>query len=90
MLDTEGVTSLTFDLDIHWILFIAFNRGLIINEELKKILNDRYNNINDYDVIIGPTADDGMFDTLSLFFSNSININSLSTSLEFNGFRYTI
>ena len=34
MLNTEGLTSLTFDLDLHWLLFIAFNRGLIINEEI--------------------------------------------------------
>lgn len=91
MLDTEGLASLTFDLDIHWLLFIAFNRGLIINEEIKTILVDKYKNIDDYDVIIGPTADDRMFDTLSLFFSNSITLdhclkalNSMNLDIQYN------
>lgn len=91
MLNTEGLTSLTFDLDIYWLLFIAFNRGLIINEEIKIILYNKYKDINDYDVIIGPTADDRMFDTLSLFFSNSITLdyclqalNSMDLDIQYN------
>lgn len=91
MLDTEGLTSLTFDLDIHWILFIAFNRGLIINEEIKIILENKYKNTNDYDVIIGPTADDRMFETLSLFFDSNItlehclkSLNSMDLDIQYN------
>lgn len=91
MLNTEGLTSLTFDLDLQWLLFIAFNRGLIINEEIKIILENKYKNINDYDVVIGPTADDRMFDTLSLFFSNSITLehclralNSMDLDIQYN------
>ena len=91
MLNTEGLTSLTFDLDLHWLLFIAFNRGLIINEEIKIILDNKYKDINDYDVIIGATADDRMFDTLSLFFSNSMTLdhclkalNSMDLDIQYN------
>lgn len=91
MLNTEELTSLTFDLDINWLLFIAFNRGLIINEEIKAILANKYKNIDDFDVIIGPTADDRMFDTLSLFFSNSITLdhclkalNSMDLDIQYN------
>ena len=91
MLNTEGLTSLTFDLDLNWLLFIAFNRGLIINREIKIILDSKYKDINDYDVIIGPTADDRMFDTLSLFFSNSITLdhclkalNSMDLDIQYN------
>ena len=91
MLNTEGLNSLTFDLDINWILFIAFNRGLILNNEIKKILDEKYAGINDYDVIIGPTADDRMFDTLNLFFSNSITLthclqalNSMDLDVQYN------
>lgn len=82
MLDTEGLTSLTFDLDLHWLLFIAFNRRLMLNEEIKVILNNKYKDINDYDVIIGPTADDRMFDTLNLFFSNSITLDHCLKALN--------
>ena len=91
MLDTEGLSSLTFDLDIQWLLFIAFNRGLILNEEIKTIVANKYNSINDYDVIIGSTADDRMFDTLSLFFNNSITLdhcikalNSMDLDIQYN------
>lgn len=91
MLNTEGLTSLTFDLDLHWLLFIAFNRGLIINEEIKIILENKYSDMNDYDVIIGPTADDRMFDTLNLFFGNNItlehclkSLNSMDLDIQYN------
>ena len=80
--NVEGLNSLTFDLDIHWILFIAYNRGLILNEEVKAILDKKYKDIKKYDVIIGPTADDKMFDTLNLFFSNNITIDHCLHALK--------
>lgn len=91
MFNVDGLNSLTFDLDIHWILFIAYNRGLILNKEIKDILNKKYDDINKYDVIIGPTADDRMFDTLNLFFNNNITIdhcinalNSMDLDIQYN------
>lgn len=91
MMNTEGLTSLTFDLDLHWLLFIAFNRGLIVNQEIKIMLENKYKDINDYDVIIGPTADDRMFDTLNLFFGNNITLdhclkalNSMDLDIQYN------
>ena len=91
MFNVDGLNSLTFDLDIHWILFIAYNRGLILNDGINDILNKRYENIDEYDVIIGPTADDRMFDTLNLFFNNNITIdhclnalNSMDLDIQYN------
>jgi len=91
MFNVDGLNSLTFDLDTHWILFIAYNRGLILNKEIKDILNKKYDDINKYDVIIGPTADDRMFDTLNLFFNNNITIdhcinalNSMDLDIQYN------
>jgi hypothetical protein len=91
MFNVDGLNSLTFDLDIHWILFIAYNRGLILNKEIKDVLNKKYDDINKYDVIIGPTADDRMFDTLNLFFNNNITIdhcinalNSMDLDIQYN------
>lgn len=91
MLNTEKLKSLTFDLDLDWILFIAYNRGLLMNKEVKNILDEKYTSIDEYDVIIGPTADDRMFDTLNLFFSNNItlehciqSLNSMDLDIQYN------
>lgn len=91
ILETENLKSLTFDLDLNWLLFIAYNRGLIINEEVKIIIESKYKNLEKYDVIVGPTADDRMFDTLNMFFSNTITLehciqalNSMDLDVQYN------
>lgn len=91
MLNSEGLNSLTFELDLEWLLFIAFNRGLIKDKGIKRIMDQKYMHINKYDIIIGPTADDRMFDTLSLFFTNSITLehciqalNSMDLDIQYN------
>lgn len=96
IINVEGLNSLTFDLDIHWLLFIAYNRGLILNKEVKDILDKKYADISEYDVIIGPTADDRMFDTLNLFFNNNITmdhclqaLNSMDLDVQYNIKTYT-
>ncbi len=88
---TEGLISLTFDLDLDWLLFIAYNRGLVENEEVKNIISQKYKDIDQYDVIIGPTADDRMFDTLNMFLSNTITLehciqalNSMDLDIQYN------
>ncbi|WP_194191404.1 DUF3990 domain-containing protein [Clostridium chrysemydis] len=89
--ETEGLKSLTFDLDINWILFIAFNRGLIENDKVNNKLKDKYHDLKNYDIIIGPTADDRMFDTLNMFFENTItlehclqSLNSMDLDIQYN------
>lgn len=54
-------------------------------------MKEKYNNIEKYDVIIGPTADDRMFDTLNMFFSNNITLthciqalNSMDLDIQYN------
>lgn len=91
LLNAEGMKSLTFDLDLTWILFIAYNRSLILNDELQSLLQEKYKNINEYDILIGPTADDKMFDTLNMFFSNTItldhclqSLNSMDLDIQYN------
>lgn len=90
-LESENLKSLTFDLDLNWLLFIAHNRGLIVNEEVNKIIKNTYKDIDSYDVIIGPTADDRMFDTLNMFFTNTItlehciqSLNSMDLDVQYN------
>lgn len=91
MFNVDGLNSLTFDLDLSWLLFIAYNRRVVENEELKGILKDKYKDIEKYDIIIGPTADDRMFDTLDLFFNNNITLehclqalNSMDLDIQYN------
>lgn len=91
MVNVDGLNSLTFDLDLNWLLFIAYNRRVVENEEIKMILKERYKDIDKYDIIIGPTADDRMFDTLDLFFNNNITLehclqalNSMDLDIQYN------
>lgn len=91
MFNVDGLSSLTFDLDLNWLLFIAYNRRLIANEELERIFSEKYRDIDKYDIIIGPTADDRMFDTLDLFFNNNITLehclqalNSMDLDIQYN------
>lgn len=91
MFNVDGLNSLTFDLDLNWLLFIAFNRRVVENEELINTLKEKYKDIDKYDIIIGPTADDRMFDTLDLFFNNNITLehclqalNSMDLDIQYN------
>ncbi|MGL5574588.1 MAG: DUF3990 domain-containing protein [Sarcina sp.] len=80
--NTSKIESLTFDLDLDWILCIAYNRRLIENESLNKALAIKYSDLSKYDVILGPTADDRMFDTLNMVFENNITLNHCLQSLN--------
>lgn len=91
MFNVDGLNSFTFDLDLNWLLFIAFNRRVVENEELINTLKEKYKDIDKYDIIIGPTADDRMFDTLDLFFNNNITLehclqalNSMDLDIQYN------
>lgn len=89
--DTKDLDSVTFDLDINWILFIAYNRRLIENERLNRYLQNKYKDLDKCHIIIGPTADDRMFDTLNMFFENNItldhclqSLNSMDLDIQYN------
>lgn len=69
--DTE-LSSYTFKDNLLWALFIAVNRGKInVNNypKLKKLVSD----INSYDIIIGPIADDQIATTYTKFLQNSVS-----------------
>lgn len=61
-----------FELGLEWLLFIIYNRkvGKFDFEKLKL----RFKFLEDIDVIIGPTADDRMYNTLEEFFDGDISI----------------
>lgn len=61
-----------FELGLEWLLFIIYNRkvGKFDFEKLKL----RFKFLEDIDIIIGPTADDRMYNTLEEFFDGDISI----------------
>jgi len=62
-LNLNGLKTIKLSLTPDWLHFIASNRGY----------NSFRYNISEYDVIIGPTADDKMFDTLDRYFKGDIS-----------------
>lgn len=62
-----------------WVLYVAYNRGMIPNiKSNQRILNEmRKINAMDYDVIYGPIADDKMALSMENFFSNRITFKQL-------------
>lgn len=63
---------------VDWVLFIAYNRGYLTNETLKK----KYNKIKDkYDYIVGPIADDRTAIYMNEFFSNHLDLSTLLDAL---------
>lgn len=61
-LNLEGLNVVRLGLSEQWLEFVTSNRGF----------NDKKFNIDDVDVIIGPTADDKMFNTISNYMSGFI------------------
>ena len=63
---------LNLDVSLDWVLFIAYNRGKL--EEFKD--TELYKKIaslkDDFDLIVGPIADNRMFDTIDDFLNNAI------------------
>ena len=57
ILNTEGLKIKTFNLDLEWYDYISSNR------------NFKKDYLSDYDVIIGPIANDSLYDTLGIITS---------------------
>lgn len=70
--DLSNLNVYKFELGLEWLLFIIYNRkvGDFDFEKLKL----RFNFLDDVDVIIGPTADDRMYNTLEEFFDGDISV----------------
>ncbi|MGL5694742.1 MAG: DUF3990 domain-containing protein [Peptostreptococcaceae bacterium] len=67
-LKIDNLNVFNFGLDIEWILFIAYNRDKAPSE-IKPILQEKFSFLENYDVLIGPTADDKLYNTIEEFFS---------------------
>lgn len=67
-LNTDGLKILQLDLSYEWLALVLKNRAPgKFDTDLYQIMR----NVDDYDVIIGPTADDKMFDTINEFINGN-------------------
>lgn len=70
-LNMDNLNIYKFELGLEWLLFIIFNRQ--VGDFDFNILKDHFSYLNDKDIIIGPTADDRMYNTLEEFFDGDIS-----------------
>lgn len=64
-LDMTGLKIKEYHLDLEWLLFVCYNRSNLDVE-----IDNR-----DYDVIIGPTADDKLYRTVQNFLDNTYSVD---------------
>lgn len=80
--DFSGLNVYTFKPDLDWVLFVAWNRGLIPNE-FRPHYDARYRPIaENSDVIIGKIANDRMVVVLDWFFKSFISDIGLLEALK--------
>ena len=72
--DLTGLRAYTFQANLEWALFVAYNRQLVDFSQFPQLtaLAARFQQINSMDVITGPIADDRMTMVLDMFFSAAI------------------
>lgn len=75
-LNLDKLNIITLGLTQQWLDFIAYNRGY----------SDQSFNISEVDVIIGPTADDRMFNTVMNYLSGTITAQQAIKYLNVAGF----
>lgn len=75
-MDLSELKVIELKLDKNWLDFVATNRGYA----------DYDFNIDEYDVIIGPTADDKLFSTLESYFTGNITAETAIKYLDVAGY----
>ncbi len=75
-LNLNGLNVITLGLTRQWLDFIAYNRGY----------SDQSFDISDVDVIIGPTADDKMFNTISSYLEGDLSAEKAIKYLNIVGY----
>ena len=74
--------TMTFNDDLEWAMFIAFNRGKMNNAVGTSIYNKYSNLSNNIDVMIGSIANDKMYQVLDDFFEETITDAALVSCLS--------
>lgn len=75
-LNFDGLNVITLGLTQQWLDFIAYNRGY----------SEQSFDISDVDVIIGPTADDKMFNTISSYLEGDLSAEKAIKYLNIVGY----
>lgn len=71
--DYADLKILNLDVSLKWLLYIAINRSLLEEYKDTKMYQSLVGEMNLYDVIIAPIADNRMFDTIDDFVSSAIS-----------------
>lgn len=71
-INKESLKIYKFELNLEWLLFIIYNRK--VGEFDFGVLKERFKYLQDFDIIVGPTADDRMYNTLEEFFDGDISL----------------
>ena len=79
-INMKGLSVYTFGLDEEWLLYIKANRN---QDEGSDEIIDKYSS---YDILIGPTADDKMFDTIQLYLDGYITADQAVKYLNIAGY----
>lgn len=66
---TSELKIYEFDADEEWLIFIAMNRQYPGFQTINEFNMEKY---NDYDILIGPIADDRMYNSLLSFFDGTL------------------
>ena len=75
-LDLSGLNVAKLELNEEWVDFVATNRGYLDNSY----------NLNNIDIIIGPTADDKLYGTLENYFSGMLSLEDTIKCLNIMAF----
>lgn len=75
-IDLSGLKVIELKMDKNWLDFVATNREYA----------DYEFDVEDYDVIIGPTADDKLFSTLESYFTGNISAETAIKYLDVAGY----
>lgn len=71
-INKESLKIYKFELNLEWLLFIIYNRK--VGGFDFGLLKERFKYLEDFDIIVGPTADDRMYNTLEEFFDGDISL----------------
>ena len=79
-INLEGLNTYKFNLDEEWLLYIKANR---LQEDGYEEIVSKY---SQYDVLVGPTADDKLFDTIQLYLDGYISAEQTVQFLNVAGY----
>lgn len=91
-LDLENLKLYKFNVDLEWMLTIAYYRGWLEEYKNCSFIQTIINKVSDSDVIVAPIADNRMFDLIAEFVEGSITDEQCRHALAATnlGFQYVL